>query len=306
VKETVPPALAGERLDRVVAMLAGISRARAGDLVDSGEVTVDGRCETHRSRRVDAGAVVEFRLPEAGDAAPVGDSDVPLAVVYEDTDIVVVDKPAGMVVHPGAGQADGTLVHGLLARYPEIASVGDPQRPGIVHRLDKGTSGLLLIARSPQAYNGLVSMLASHEIERRYRALVWGRMEVPSGAIDAPIGRSAQDRTRMAVTARGRPALTRYHVRNRFENPVVVTELECAPVTGRTHQIRVHLASIGHPIVGDARYGGSQARRRSGLDVHRPWLHAEYVALEHPVTRQRLSFESPLPQDLVAVLDQLG
>jgi 23S rRNA pseudouridine1911/1915/1917 synthase len=306
VKETVPPALAGERLDRVVAMLAGTSRARAGDLVDSGGVTVDGRSETHRSRRLDAGAIVEFTLPEPSEGALVAEPAVPVTVVYEDADIVVVDKPAGIVVHPGAGQAHGTLVHGLLARYPELASIGDPQRPGVVHRLDKGTSGLLLIARSPQAYDGLVSMLASHAIERRYRALVWGRMEAPSGAIDAPIGRSTQDRTRMTVTARGRPALTRYQVRNRFADPVAVTELECAPVTGRTHQIRVHLASIGHPILGDARYGGARQQRRSGLEVDRPWLHAEHVTLEHPVTRQPLSFESSLPEDLLAVLDQLS
>jgi 23S rRNA pseudouridine1911/1915/1917 synthase len=306
VRETVPPALAGERLDRVVAMLADTSRARAGDLVDSGAVTVGGRVETHRSRRLDEGDVVEFTMAEPGDGGLEGDPDVPVSVVYDDPDIVVVDKPAGMVVHPGAGQAHGTLVHGLLAQYPELASVGDPERPGVVHRLDKGTSGLLLIARSPQAYDRLVSMLAAHEIERRYRALVWGRMEAPRGVIDAPVGRWARDRTRMAVTARGRRALTRYEVRNRFEEPATLTELACAPVTGRTHQIRVHLASIGHPIVGDARYGGSPKGWHSGLQLDRPWLHAEHVALEHPVTGKTLSFESPLPDELVAILDQLS
>jgi 23S rRNA pseudouridine1911/1915/1917 synthase len=186
----------------------------------------------------------------------------------------------------------------LLARYPEIRHVGQPDRPGIVHRLDKGTSGLLLVARSEPAYQALVAALAARRVERSYRALVWGALDSPTGIVDAPVGRSARDRTRMAVTLTGKSARTRYEVVCGFTDPVPVTELRCRLETGRTHQIRVHMASIGHPVVGDSRYGG----RRQSLPSPRPWLHAEHLALEHPVTSQPLAFDSPLPPDLAAVL----
>ena len=224
-----------------------------------------------------------------------------VAVVYEDADLVVVDKPAGLVVHPGAGREGGTLVNGLLARYPEIAGVGQPDRPGIVHRLDKGTSGLLLVARSPRAYDALVAMLSARTVDRRYRALVWGIPESPTGLVDAPVGRSSRDRTRMAVTVAGRDARTRYEVVRSYHEPVEVTELDCKLETGRTHQIRVHLRSIGHPVVGDARYGGD----RQSLPVGRPFLHACRLGLDHPVTGEPLTFTSPLPGDLAAVLARL-
>ena len=300
MRETIPSALEGERIDRLVSMLTGVSRSTAGELVDAGEVAVDGRPVTTRSYRVAEGAVVELSVPSAPvDAGLVADPSVPVPVVYEDADLLVVDKPAGLVVHPGAGAATGTLVHGLLARYPSIASVGQEDRPGIVHRLDKGTSGLMLVALSPAAYDGLVGMLAAHSVHRRYRALVWGHVEAPSGMVDAPIGRSQRDRTRMAVTVRGKPAATYYDVVRRFDQPVPLTELTCTLTTGRTHQIRVHLTSIGHPVVGDGRYGGGA---RSTVPLGRPWLHAEHLALDHPVTGTPLSFDSPLPPDLVAVL----
>ena len=302
MREAIPPALAGERLDRVVAMLTGASRSDAAALVDRGAVVLDEQVVTSRSHRVPAGAVVEVEAPEpAGDEELVPDPWVVVPVVYEDADLLVVDKPAGLVVHPGAGQRGGTMVHGLLARYPEIAEVGQPDRPGVVHRIDKGTSGLLLVARSPAAYEALVGMLAAHRVDRRYRALVWGWVEAPTGMVDAPIGRSQRDRTRMAVTLRGREAITRYEVRRRFDHPVTVTELACTLATGRTHQIRVHMASIGHPVVGDDRYGG----RRSTLPLRRQWLHAEHLGLDHPVTGEPLSFDSPLPDDLVTVLSSL-
>jgi 23S rRNA pseudouridine1911/1915/1917 synthase len=232
---------------------------------------------------------------------PQGDPAVEVPVVYEDPHLVVVDKPAGLVVHPGAGRDTGTLVNGLLARYPEMAGVGQPDRPGVVHRLDKGTSGLLVVARSSEAYDVLVARLAARDVERRYWTLVWGRVEVPTGEIDAPVGRAARDRTRMAVTLQGRPALTRYDVQRRFVRPVEVTELACRLATGRTHQIRVHLASIGHPVVGDARYGGA----RASLPAPRPALHAQHLAFAHPITGEALSFDSPLPADLRALLAQL-
>jgi 23S rRNA pseudouridine1911/1915/1917 synthase len=230
------------------------------------------------------------------------DPGIDVPVVHEDDHLLVVDKPAGVVVHPGAGRRTGTVIQGLLARYPELAGVGpDPQRPGIVHRLDKGTSGLLLVARTEAAHSALVAALAARQVHRRYRALVWGLVEANSGLIDAPIGRSARDPTRMAVEQRGKGARTRYEVRQRLREPVSVTELTCTLETGRTHQIRVHLSSIGHPVVGDARYGG----RRQSLPLGRPFLHAEALELAHPVTGAPLAFASPLPDDLADVLVSL-
>jgi 23S rRNA pseudouridine1911/1915/1917 synthase len=302
VKEVVPRALDGERLDRVVALVTGRSRTEAAALVDGGAVAVGDTVVTTRSHRVSEGDPVEIDLPEVtGDTRPAPDPAVAVAVVYEDADLVVVDKPAGLVVHPGAGREGGTLVNGLLARYPEIAGVGQPDRPGIVHRLDKGTSGLLLVARSPRAYDALVAMLSARAVDRHYRALVWGIPESPTGLVDAPVGRSSRDRTRMAVTVAGRDARTRYEVVRSYHEPVEVTELACKLETGRTHQIRVHLRSIGHPVVGDARYGGD----RQSLPVARPFLHAGRLGLDHPVTGEPLTFTSPLPGDLAAVLARL-
>jgi 23S rRNA pseudouridine1911/1915/1917 synthase len=303
VEEPIPEAMAGERIDRVVAMLTGCSRAEAADLVATGAVTVAGSTVTTRSARVRVGDVVAVEVPDRAAAAALRpEPELHLTVVHEDDDLVVLDKPAGLVVHPGAGRATGTLVHGLLAAYPEVAGVGgDPSRPGIVHRLDKGTSGLLLVARTQRAYDALVAALSAREVHRRYRALVWGNVAAASGLIDAPIGRSTREPTRMSVDVRGKEARTRYEVLRHATEPVEVTELACTLETGRTHQIRVHLRSIGHPVVGDARYGGN----RQSLPLDRPFLHAEGLDLAHPVTGEPLSFESPLPPDLQAVLSAL-
>jgi 23S rRNA pseudouridine1911/1915/1917 synthase len=303
MRETVPPALDGQRLDRVVAMVTGRSRAEAAALVDAGAVAVGGRAVTARAYRVSEGDQLDVPSAEPpADVALVADPAVVVPVVHEDEHLLVVDKPAGLVVHPGAGQAGGTLVHGLLARYPEIRTVGQPDRPGIVHRLDRGTSGLMLVARTPVTYERLVAMLASRRVDRRYRALVWGTLDSPTGLVDAPIGRSARDRTRMAVTLAGKPARTAYEVERAYDDPVAVTELRCKLETGRTHQIRVHLASIGHPVVGDARYGGD----RASLPCPRPWLHAERLALVHPVTGEPLAFASAVPPDLAEVRARLA
>jgi 23S rRNA pseudouridine1911/1915/1917 synthase len=303
VREEVPEALAGERIDRVVAMVADVSRAEASALLAAGEVLLSGRPVTARTTRVQAGDVVELDVPDPDPAGGlVPDPSVAVPLVHEDEHLLVVDKPAGLVVHPGAGQRTGTLVHGLLAHHPEVAGVGDPARPGIVHRLDKGTSGLLLVARTPAAYAGLVAALAARDVHRRYRALVWGHVEAARGLIDAPIGRSAREPTRMAVDERGKEARTRYAVRRRYDEPVMVTELGCELETGRTHQIRVHLRSIGHPVVGDPRYDGA----RQSLPLDRPFLHAEALELDHPVTGAPLSFASPLPADLAELLARLS
>ena len=302
MKEIVPRALDGQRLDRVVALVTGRSRAEAAGLVDEGAVRLDGRPVTTRAHRVVEGDALEVDVPDLPPEVELtGDVAVPVPVVHEDEHLVVVDKPAGLVVHPGAGQAAGTLVHGLLARYPEMRDVGQPDRPGIVHRLDKGTSGLMLVARTEAAYETLVAMLAAREVDRRYRTLVWGTVTSPTGMVDAPVGRSSRDRTRMAVTVTGKPARTRYEVVRTFHEPVEVTELRCRLETGRTHQIRVHLASIGHRVVGDGRYGGE----RQSLPMARPFLHAEQLGLDHPVTDEPLAFTSPLPDDLATVLASL-
>jgi 23S rRNA pseudouridine1911/1915/1917 synthase len=294
----VPPALAGERVDRAVAFVTGFSRSDVADLVGRGAVLVDG-VAVAKSRRLAEGETVEVLGAPPAAAVP-GPEPVPVDVRYEDSDILVVAKPAGLVVHPGAGHEHGTLAHGLLARYPEIASVGDPTRPGIVHRLDRDTSGLLVVARSTDAHTALVRALAAREVERAYLALVWGRLDAPRGVIDAPIGRSQSHRTRMAVRDTGKEARTAYEVREELERPAT-SLLECRLESGRTHQIRVHLAAIKHPVVGDAAYGG----RRQSIELARPFLHATRLAFTHPVTGERLRFEEPLPPELAAVLERL-
>jgi len=299
VEETVPAALDGQRIDRVVAMLTGLSRAEATDAVRAGAVTVDGRVAAKGAEKLREGQVVRIEVPEVDrDPRPGPDPSVAVAVVHEDADVVVVDKAADLVVHPGSGHDAGTLVNGLLARYPEIAEVGEPDRPGIVHRLDRGTSGLLMVARTPRAYESLVAQLAARTVLRRYRSLVWGHPESANGLVDAPIGRSPRHPTKMAVVADGREARTRYEVERSYDEPAATSLVTCRLETGRTHQIRVHLAAIGHPVVGDDRYHGI----RQGLACPRPFLHAEALGFRHPVTGEAVELTSPLPADLAAVL----
>jgi len=303
IEEVIPAALSGERLDRVVALMAGCSRSEAQQLLALGAVNVDGETQSVGKLRLVQGQSVTVQpdlLP--GPQAPVADSSVHFTVVHADEHLIVVDKPAGLVVHPGAGNPDGTLVNGLLARFPEIAEVGESHRPGIVHRLDLGTSGLLAVARTERAYHDLVDALASRDVGRVYLALVWGHLANPHGVIDAPIGRDHRDPMRMAVVVDGKPSRTRYKVLREFRDPTEASLLECRLESGRTHQIRVHLSAIGHPVVGDAVYGGV----RYGIDPPRPFLHAMRLELEHPVTRESMSFESPLPSDLASVLEALG
>jgi 23S rRNA pseudouridine1911/1915/1917 synthase len=298
VEAPVPGALAGERLDRVVAVLLQCTRTAASALVAGGAVAVDGALVTKGAIRVEEGARVAIdRSPAEPDVRPVADPSVVVPVAFEDDDVLVVDKPAGLVVHPGAGHTTGTLVHGLLASHPEIATVGETNRPGIVHRLDKDTSGLLLVARTPDAYRSLSKQLKARTVARRYVALVWGHLDPPRGAIDAPIGRSARTPTRMTVSARGREARTTYEVLEEYTDPVATSLLQCALDTGRTHQIRVHLAAIGHPVVGDDRYGG---RRDPLKDLERFFLHAGHLGFDQPVTGERIELDSALPPDLAA------
>ena len=298
----VPDALDGERVDRVIALLTGCSRSTAAGLVAAGAVLLDGEVVTTRSTKVAAGQ--SLTVPEV-DLEPVpaeADPSVVLVIVHEDDDVLVVDKPAGLVVHPGAGHDRGTLVQGALAHVPSLAGVGDPARPGIVHRLDHGTSGLLVVAKTPVAYESLVDQFGSRSVDRRYLALVWGHPEDDAGLVDAPIGRSQRRPTRMTVSAAGREARTRFEVQRRFQEPVPTALVACTLETGRTHHIRVHLSAIGHPVVGDDQYGGV----RAGLRPERPLLHAATLGFTHPVTGERLAFEAPLPPDFVAVLDSLA
>ena len=294
---TIPAELAGERVDRAVAQLTGWSRAEVQALLADGAVLVDGRAPA-KSHRVAAGAVVEL-LGGPEPAGPPGPEAVAVDVRAADDDVIVVCKPAGLVVHPGAGHQHGTLVHGLLARFPELSAVGDPYRPGIVHRLDKDTSGLLVVARSSSAYEALVAALAARQVERRYLALVRGVPDAPHAVIDAPIGRADDRRTRMAVRAEGRPARTSYELLS-TDPARRVALLECQLETGRTHQIRVHLAAIGHPVVGDRAYG------RRGPGGVRPFLHAHRLAFTHPRDGARRAFEAALPEELAAVLAEVG
>lgn len=314
VVDVVPAPMHGERLDRLVALVSGASRAEASRWVAEGRVTVDGAVVVSRSQRVTEGAVVAMPVHRAtAVVVPEPDPSVPVCVVHEDDEVLVVDKAAGQVVHPGAGNEHGTLVNGLLARYPELRALaleaqaaGDAEsacRPGIVQRLDQGTTGLLMVGRTRDAVDALVAQLTDRTVERRYVTLVWGRMETSNGLVDAPVGRSFGDPTRMAVTASGRPARTRYEVQQLFAHPEAASLLECRLETGRTHQIRVHLAAIGHPVVGDARYGGARPSVLMGdRSLDRPFLHAAVLGFVHPTTRETMRFTSPLPDDLVRLL----
>ncbi|MGD0742662.1 MAG: RluA family pseudouridine synthase [Acidimicrobiales bacterium] len=312
---TVPAALDGERVDRAVALVTGWSRRVVAELIAAGGVRLGGAPVTSRHVRVASGATLELVTTSAGGdtaLAPVAPGSVPFTVVYEDADIIVVAKPSGVVVHPGAGHHTGTLAAGLVARYPDLVEAardgaGDPSRPGIVHRLDKDTSGLLVVARNPAAWRALAAQLSARSMGRRYTALLLGRLVADEGTVDAPIGRSVRDRTRMAVTVGGRAARTRYRVLSRYSVPVAATLAEVALESGRTHQIRVHLAAIGHPVAGDGRYGGGLAPAvRAALGISRPFLHAGRLQLVHPATGETLEWEVPLPEDLVAVLGRLS
>jgi 23S rRNA pseudouridine1911/1915/1917 synthase len=298
IQETIPAALDGERIDRVVALLGDLSRSAVAKLVTAGAVRIDGIPSKTPSARVKEGQQLDVDLPDAVDPRPMPDASIQFEVRHEDDDIIVIDKPPGLVVHPGAGNTDQTLVNGLVHRYPELADVGEVHRPGIVHRLDRGTSGLLVVARNAAAYEELVRQMSAHEPERIYTALTWGHLESDRGTIDAPIGRSPRHPTRMAVSDQGRRAVTHYRVDQRFSSPNETTLVTCELETGRTHQIRVHLRAIGHSVVGDRDYDGG----RPGLDPGRPFLHAGELRFVHPVSGKKIDVRSPLPADLVACL----
>jgi 23S rRNA pseudouridine1911/1915/1917 synthase len=293
LEQVIPDRLAGERADKIVAELAGVSREKARRLFEEG-VTVNGS-PVDPNNRISGGSI-EFVRPvaELGTVA----EDVPFEVRWEDAHVLVIDKPAGIVVHPGAGRKTGTLASGLLHRYPELEGIGQEGRWGIVHRLDQGTSGLLLVARTAASFEFLTVEMAARRIHRSYLALVHGVPAMPTGTIDAPIGRDPVHPTRKKVVPDGRSARTHYRVRESFG---AASLLEVDLETGRTHQIRVHLATIGHPVVGDRSY----TRRVDPVRVKRIFLHAARIVFNHPVTGAETIVESPLPPDLVASLESV-
>jgi 23S rRNA pseudouridine1911/1915/1917 synthase len=304
----VGPEHAGRRLDVVLAELLGQSRSRAAARLDAGEVTLDGRV-VGRNSRATTGQVLT--IAEASAPEPSGPPPPLPPVRYEDDHLLVVAKPAGLVVHPGPGHADGTLVDALRGAGVPLAPAGGDERPGIVHRLDRDTSGLLLVAKTDEAHAGLVDALRDRRVERRYLAMVDGVPSSPRARIEAPIGRDPRDRLRFAVVAGGREAVTRYVVL--AEGAVVgadgqsrpVSLLACRLETGRTHQIRVHLTSIGHPVCGDTTYR-ADVRRSRVLGLDRPFLHAAALALEHPVTGEALELTEPVPDELAAAARAAG
>ena len=312
--EVVEGDSAGARLDRWLAgRLPELSRMRVKALIAGGRTRVDGRA-VKAAHRVQVGERVEVTIPPPARDG-IAPEAVPLRVVFEDAHVLVLDKPAGMVTHPGAGRIDGTLAAAALAHAPEMAGVGSPRRPGIVHRLDKGTSGLIVLAKTRAAYDGLTAQLARRTVSRRYLALAQGTMRRAEGTVDAPIGREPRSRVRMAIVpeGRGKRAVTHYRVLERFGGGAsAVTLLECRLETGRTHQIRVHLASLGHPLLGDDTY-----RSRRAFPAGDPVLaelvqglggialHAAGLAFTHPVTGEPMRFACPSPDRIERILSHL-
>ncbi len=294
------PSDAGERLDRAItARLPEVSRSYAANLIERGHVTVNGAPTTKAGHKLKPGDLVSVELPTPEPSGLQAES-IPLNVIYEDADLLVIDKPAGMVVHPAPGHSGGTLVNALLAHVPELElDMGDEARPGIVHRLDKDTSGLMVVAKRRAAHEALSRQMAARTMRKEYLALVRGKPTPPSAIIDAPIARDPRDRQRMAVVQGGRPARTRYSTEQVYGSYTLV---RCALETGRTHQIRVHMSSTGHPILGDATYGKATLRDAERLGLYRQFLHATKLGFTIPSVGEWREFDSPLPEELQRVL----
>jgi 23S rRNA pseudouridine1911/1915/1917 synthase len=308
----------GARLDRFLAgKIAELSRTRLKSLILEGEVEVSGRTVRDPEYRVNAGDAIAVAVPEAEPAKPAGEK-IPLVIVYEDKDVIVLDKPAGLVVHPAAGNRSGTLVNALIAHCgASLSGIGGEKRPGIVHRLDKDTSGLLVVAKNDHAHRSLSEQFADHgrtgDLARGYLAFAWGAPKPERGTIDAPIARDPRSRVKMAVRKGGKEAITHYEVLEKFSGPdgkPVASLIQCELETGRTHQIRVHLAKAGHPLLGDAVYGAGFQSKAALLPqkaqaalkaLNRQALHAFRLAFSHPRSGKLLDFESKLPKELAAL-----
>ncbi len=315
-------AQAPDRLDRsLAAAFPDVSRSRFQSLIAEGHVTVEGKVVTAMNHKVRPGDSLRANLPEPAAAEPKGEA-IRLNIVHEDRDLIVIDKPAGLVVHPGAGNETGTLVNALIAHCGEsLSGIGGVRRPGIVHRLDKDTSGLLVVAKNDTAHHGLSEQFAAHgrdgRLEREYLAVVWGVPERSRGVISAPIGRSSANRQKMAVSrsAKARESVTHYEVEKIFGTPPLASLIRCRLETGRTHQIRVHMAHIGHPLLGDHIYGAGfrtsviklpEAAQSAVKALNRQALHATVLGFEHPRNGRPLHFESSAPDDLARLIAGLG
>lgn len=287
-----------ERLDVFAAAMADVTRSRAGALIADGMAAADGTTQTKAGFRLKPGMRVTLRIPEAAPAAAQAE-DIPLNILYQDDDVAVVFKPSGMVVHPAAGNESGTLVNALLARLDNLSGVGGEIRPGIVHRIDKDTSGLLLVAKNDRAHVSLSEQIKAHSVHRAYMAIVIGNLREDEGFVDAPIGRHPTDRKRMAVVPGGREARTNWFVRERLRG---ATLIEARLTTGRTHQIRVHMASIGHPVLGDPVYGPKKSPYPvTGGQL----LHAYRIGFVHPATGEEMLFEAPPEERFQKWLEKL-
>jgi 23S rRNA pseudouridine1911/1915/1917 synthase len=319
---TVAPEQSGERLDRVLAGAVALSRTRLKTLILDGAVAIGARTIRDPGHRVNAGDMISLDLPPPEDPVPQAET-IPLNVVYEDVDVIVIDKPAGLVVHPSAGHASGTLVNALIAHCGDsLSGIGGVKRPGIVHRLDKDTSGLMVVAKNDAAHQALAAQFADHgrtgPLTRGYLAFAWGAPDRPKGTIDAPIDRHPRARDRQAVREGGREAVTHWQVLECYDGPAhraVASLLACRLETGRTHQIRVHLAHIGHPLLGDDVYGPGFKTKTALLtdgarlalgDLARQALHAHLLGFEHPSTAQFLEFRSELPAALARLRSELS
>lgn len=287
----------GRRLDVQLAEATGLSRSRVAALMEDGQCTVDGRPETKAGAKPKPGAAVCLIVPAPKPAIPQAE-DIPLEILYQDDDLAVVVKPCGMVVHPAAGNEDGTLVNALLHHLDHLGAIGGELRPGIVHRLDKDTSGLLLVAKNDAAQLSLSRQLQERQMEKHYRALVEGTMKEPAGRIEAPIARSKKDRKKMAVDPEGRESITEWTV---LQAGRACALLDVHILTGRTHQIRVHMKHIGHPVCGDPIYGSGR-----GVRVSRLMLHAYSLSFTHPTTGERMTFTAPLPEAYLTSLAANG
>jgi 23S rRNA pseudouridine1911/1915/1917 synthase len=294
-------AAVGERLDKIIAAeFTDLSRTQVQRLIEEGFVTVGGQVATKAGQRLERPGEIRVRIPPPAPSRHSAEN-IPLDVVFEDDDLIVINKPAGMVVHPGAGNRQGTLVNAVLGYAPDLEGVGDERRPGIVHRLDKDTSGLILVARNDAAHRELQRQFKDREVTKIYLALLDGHPPTGAGRVEAPIGRDPRQRQRMAVVPErqaGRPAITEYRVRESFSAHTLV---EAHPLTGRTHQIRVHMAFLKCPIVGDTVYG----RRKPSLPIERQFLHAARLTLRLPGSGETRTFEAPLPAELARVLHLL-
>lgn len=298
---TVAPAEAGERIDKLlVAHASKFTRSQLQSLVKDGHVLVDGQ-PAKPGWRMKGGETVTLNAPAYEPVEKIAPAEIPLNILFEDATIAVINKPAGMVVHPGAGDEQGTLAHAILARYPEIGEMRyAPKRRGIVHRLDKDTSGVILVARNEQAMHNLAAQFQKRTVEKQYLALLERHPKTDRGRINLPIARDPADRKKMSVQRDGRPAISEFFIEKTFDGGYTLVRVNL--LTGRTHQIRVHMAYIGAPIAGDRLYG----LRRQRLGLNRQFLHAASLAFDHPVTGERMRFEAPLADELMAVLRDLS